>query len=207
MQRYVYASILGFLTAMATPAFAEPEPAAGGPRPADVTVRAPAPRLNSVNGHPWGILIGAYSVNYERLLGPTHGVMVEGEYVRFGGDEDYVTSYGGNVGYRWHWSGGQDSGFLGANLGYRHGGAGVSGGGEAHSLSVDTVYVVMNVGRRFAWRSGFNITLRIGGGRAWHSVTAESDNPDAEEAEETIEKILNFIPVALDGELSVGYAF
>lgn len=201
MQRYVCASIIGVVCAAAVPA----EGAEA------VVMAAPAeraPRLNSVNGHPWGALYGAFAFNYERLLTATHGVLVEGEYVHFGDSDDYVTSYGGNLGWRWHWSGGQDSGFLGANLGYRHGGAGVNvAGGEGHSLSVDTLYVVMNVGRRFAWKSGFNITLRIGGGRARHSVTADSDDPDAQDAVDTIESILNFIPVAVDGELSVGYAW
>lgn len=76
-------------------------------------------------------------------------------------------------------------------------------------FDVDTTVssITANVGRRWAWDSGLNITFRIGAGKGNYDVTTESDDPDAQEAVKAVDDLLAFLPVAFDGELSLGYVF
>jgi hypothetical protein len=191
------------LTLPAVPALAQD--------PAETIVAAPKPRDNSVNVSPLGIAIGAYTVNYERLFGGYHGLVVEGGLAFSSGDGAESTSYGGALGYRWHWSGEQDSGFLGFNVGYYRGaGSGsITTNGMTETFDVDTqsLFAVANIGKRWAWDNGFNITFRIGGGYARYDVSTSSTDPDAQGVVETVENLLEIFPIAIDGELSVGYTF
>ena len=166
---------------------------------------------NSVNVSPLGVLSGSYGINYERLFGGYHGLLVEGNFGRSSSGDASSSSLGGTIGYRFHWRGNQDSGFLGLNLGYFTGsGEGtVTNGSETKTFDVDTTVstITANVGRRWAWKSGLNVTLRIGAGRGNYDVTTDSDDPDAQEIVKAVDDLLAFLPVAFDGELSVGYIF
>src|SRR5262245_60287862 len=68
---------------------------------------------NSINLSPLGVAFGNYALTYERLLGGSHGLVVEGILTRSSGDDGDSTQFGGAAGYRWHWRGRQNSGFLG----------------------------------------------------------------------------------------------
>lgn len=166
---------------------------------------------NSVNLSPLGVLSGSYGLNYERLFGGYHGLLVEGNFSRSSGDDASSSSLGGTLGYRFHWRGKQDSGFLGINLGY-HTGSGegsIDNGAEVKTFDVDTTVssITANIGRRWAWDSGLNITFRIGAGKGNYDVSTDSDDPDAQNVVEAVDDLLAFLPVAFDGELSVGYMF
>jgi hypothetical protein len=191
-------------------------PSAYAPAP---PVVLPPPRVNSVNGNPLGFLFGSYSLNYERLVDGTHGFMIEGNLAHSTGtsnsgtetSSNKSTTYGGGAGYRWHWSGQQQSGFLGLMAGYSVG-AGTStitSGGMSNSfdLTIKAPWVVANIGKRWQWDSGLNLTFRIGGGWAKYTVTTSSMDPQAQDAVKFVQDILTLIPIALDGELSLGYSF
>ena len=74
-------------------------------------------------------------------------------------------------------------------------------------ISVQEASATLNVGKRWQLDMGLNITFRLGGGYAkrWFSTT--SMDPDAQQAVETVEDIMAFLPIAFDGELSLGYSF
>jgi hypothetical protein len=184
-----------------------------------ITMPAPPPRENSINGNPLGFVFGNYALNYERLVSGTHGFLIEGVLSHSTGtstsgtesSSSKSTVYGGGAGYRWHWSGQQQSGFLGLMAGYTVG-AGTStitSGGVSNSfdLTIKAPWVVGNIGKRWQWDSGINITFRIGGGWAKYTVTTSSTDPQAQDAVKFLQDILTLIPIAIDGELSLGYSF
>jgi hypothetical protein len=195
--------------------------APGYPAPAPGIVYAPPapPKENSINGNPMGALFGNYSLNYERLFSGTHGLMVEGTLSFSSGTSTSGTEasaskstlYGGAVGYRWHWSGQQQSGFLGLMAGYTvgSGSSTITSGGMSSNfdLTIKAPWVVGNIGKRWVWDSGINVTFRIGAGWAKYSVSSSSTDPQAQDAVKFLQDVLTLIPIALDGELSLGYTF
>lgn len=166
---------------------------------------------NSVNLSPLGLLSGSYGLNYERLIGGYHGVLVEGNFSHSSGDNASSNSVGGTVGYRFHWRGSQNSGFVGLNLGYFKGsGEGsITNNGMMKTFDVDTTVssITANIGKRWAWDSGLNVTFRIGAGKGNYDVSTDSEDPDAQEVVKNVDDLLAFLPVAFDGELSLGYVF
>ena len=169
-------------------------------------------RANSINVSPLGLLAGSYSANYERLFSGHHGLLLEGQYIRASDDDASSTHGGGGIGYRWHWRGRQNSGFLGATLAYTKGsGEGtvsITGSDDkTFDVDVSVLQLTGNIGKRWAWDSGLNITLRFGLGIGDYNVTTDSMDPDAEAAVKLVDDILTLFPVAFDGELSIGYTF
>ena len=197
-------------------AAAEAAPAAPAETPSAAPVAGDDSRkINSVNINPIGALLGAYSVNYNRILSGGHSLLGEATFATSSNDESSSTSGGVEAGYRWYWGGDFDSGFVGANIGYAVG----SGEGtvttttatgsakEKFDLSISAFRTTFNIGRRWAWDGGFNITFRIGAGKAIYSVDTDSSDPDAKKAVQSLEDLLEFLPVAFDGELSAGFCF
>jgi hypothetical protein len=197
--------------------------APAGVYPGAPPVVVASPRENSFNLSPLGLLYGSYSLNYEHLSGGTHGLLIDGHIDRDSGTASASdssgtttgtsrsTDYGIGVGYRWHWSGEQSSGFLGLMAGYTVGsGTSTLTSGNMTSrfdLKIRAPWVVANIGKRWQWDSGLNITFRIGGGLAKYTVTTTSMDPDAQTAVKFLQDILTLLPIAFDGELSVGYTF
>lgn len=168
-------------------------------------------RVNSINVSPLGLLAGSYSVVYERLKSGTHGLIAEGNFYRQGDETSSAAHAGVGLGYRWHWRGRQNSGFLGVMAAYSVG-TGTATITEqdmeyTFDVSIQSLSFTANVGRRWAWRNGFNVTLRVGAGGASRSVTTDSTDPLAQDAVDTVQAILSFLPIAFDGELSIGYNF
>ncbi|MGK0361846.1 MAG: hypothetical protein ACI9U2_004164 [Bradymonadia bacterium] len=176
---------------------------------------APVEKANSVNLSPIGVVSGTYALNYERLFGGTHGLLVEAVFISSDDGDTNSTSLGGQVGYRWHWNGTQNSWFNGVNFGY------TSGTGEAvvestsngsttkskFDVDVSVFTATLNIGRRWAWDSGFNITFRAGAGYGNYDVSTDSDDVLAQEAVQLVDDLLTLLPIAVDGELSIGWNF
>ncbi|MBA2543148.1 MAG: hypothetical protein H0V17_26135 [Deltaproteobacteria bacterium] len=175
---------------------------------APLTVEAKAAEpANTINLSPLGVLVGDYALTYERLFGGSHGVIVEGIGSRSAGDAGSSLQFGGGVGYRWHWRGRQNSGFLGLMLAQRFGSGSVTENGMTHDMSVRSTTVTANIGKRWALTPQVNVTFRIGAGWGNHVATAKESTMEAKQAEELMNDILSFLPIGFDGELSVGYAF
>ena len=199
-RQLVQLSIFVALSLMATTAMAQ-----------EAKVAAEAPRVHSVNLSPLGVAFGSYALNYEYLLDGYHGFLVEGNFSSSSDDDTSNTSGGALLGYRLHWSGEQNSGFIGLSAAYQMGsGDGtVTVNNEKKTFQVDSSYwaVTANVGRRWAWDWGLNITFRIGAGYGNYSFSTPSDDPDAQLAVDLTDALLTILPVAFEGELSVGYNF
>jgi hypothetical protein len=162
--------------------------------------------VNSINVSPLGVLVGNYALTYERLFGGYHGLIVEGIASHSSNDDGTTLQFGGGVGYRFHWRGRQNSGFLGVMFAQGFGNGEVTIGDMTHPMSVRSTTVTANVGKR--WMIGpANITFRLGLGWGNHVAEAKEDSTDAKEAEEVANGLLAFLPIGFDGELSVGYTF
>lgn len=184
-------------TLIATPAFADDEPA---------STDKPEEPANSINVSPLGVVVGNYAVTYERLFAGHHGLIVEGIFNRSTGDDGDSTQFGGAVGYRWHWRGRQNSGFLGVMFAQSMGNGEVTTNGMSHDMSVRSTTITANIGKR--WMFGpINATIRLGLGWGHHVADAKEDTQEAKDAENLMNDILSFLPIGVDGELSVGYTF
>lgn len=185
-------------------------PAAEAPSPTPL-VQADETALhkeNSVNVSPIGLLFGSYSVNYERLMGRQHGLLAEAQYSRTSSDGVDSSGFGALAGYRWHWSESQESGFLGVNVGFNTATSETSVDGTKYDVTASGFPIVGNVGYRWCWDAGFNVTLRFGVGKLMGlDLSTNSKDPDAKEAVADVEKIYKKFPITFDGELSAGWVF
>ena len=166
---------------------------------------------HSINISPLGLIAGNIALTYEHLFGGTHGVIVEGVMSRSSGDDGDSLQFGGSVGYRWHWRGRQNSGFLGVTF-TQTVGAGevtqtVNGATMTHDMSVRSTMLTGNIGKRWMLTDAVNITARLGLGWGHHVATAQEDTQDAKDAEKLMNDLLAFLPIGFEGELSLGYAF
>jgi len=193
----------------ARPAAAQ-EPTTAPAAMPSVTTAAPE-KTFSINVDPFGIWQGYYGGNVEWLHGG-NGIVLEGHYWKAGDDKFSTNGAGSYVGYRWHWRGQENSGFLGLMVGGGYG-TGVatttnsSGQMMSYDMTVSTFEVTADIGKRWQMDNGMNITLRVGGGYASRSASTTVDDPDAQQAAKDVQDALAFLPIALDGELSLGYTF
>lgn len=188
-------------------------PALASAQPLGVTQTAPkAPeKTNSINVSPLGALLGNYSLTYEHLFNGSHGLIVEGNAAFDSNSDSSSYQMGGGVGYRWHWRGRQNSGFLGVMVAQSFGNGEVTTTSGTQKMTYDmgvrSTTITGNIGKRWMIGDSFNITLRLGLGWGHHVATAKADNQEAKDAEKTLNDLLAFFPIGLDGELSVGYVF
>lgn len=202
-------TLASLLTLTAGTAAAQP---AAAPAPA-VMQTAPAPEKDdSINVSPFGLLFGNLYVTYEKLFQGKHGLIVDVGFGRTSGDGGDESHGAAGVGYRWHWRGRQNSGFLGVMLHqtYGHGEMTYNPGAAdemSYDMTVRSTMVTGNVGKRWMLGDSLNITLRLGLGWGHHVAEASEDTAEAREAEEDMNAILSLLPIGFDGELSLGYNF
>jgi len=182
-------------------------PAAAAAQPAPpMAITERAEPTNSINVSPLGIVFGSYALTYEHLFAGQHGVIVEGIAAHSANDDSSQTQFGGAVGYRWHWRGRQNSGFLGVMLAQGIGTGDVKVDDMTYGMTVRSTTVTGNIGKR--WMIGpVNITGRIGLGYGHYTVEAKDDSQAAKYAEDTLNDLLTLLPIGFDGELSVGLVF
>lgn len=176
-----------------------------------ITKTADVESANSINLSPLGVLSGSYGLNYERLMGGYHGLIAEATFQHSSNDDASSTGGGLRAGYRFHWRGQQNSGFVGLMVGYSMGTADATvqnTGGMMKTFDVDAkvLEVTANIGKRWTFND-FNLTFRVGAGWGKYDITTDSTDPDAQAAVNLVDDLLTFLPVAFDGELSLGYAF
>ena len=169
-------------------------------------------RFNAVNLGAIGPLSGTYSLNYSRSFDGYHGVIGEAVYIdregtisEEGEQEQFPKSgFGFLLGYRYAWEGGQDSPFTGVSFDYYQ--TEETRDGSPHN-KYNSWSLTANIGRRWAWESGFNITLRFGLGYASREYEREGTGLTDQLADGFAEVIFSVIPIGFDGEISVGYSF
>lgn len=160
--------------------------------------------------------VGAWAVHYERRIGPHLGVVVEATGVHIHGPPMHVWLFGGTVGARWHFLPTPSGPFVGVHAGYRTGWGrsattvttnGVTRAVEEPSLTPSQLLVVANVGYRWVHASGLAVTGRLGAGYGPFTTTTTGTTPEAAQIAQATNDVLGFTSVAVDTELSVGYAF
>lgn len=178
-----------------------------------VMQEAPAPEKDdSINVSPFGLLFGNLYLTYEKLIDGTHGFVVDAGFGRNSGDAGSEAHGAVGVGYRWHWRGRQNSGFLGVMLHQTYGNGEVTYNEGApdemsYDMTVRSTMLTGNIGKRWMLGDSMNITLRIGLGWGHHVASADEDTDEAREAEEDMNALLSLLPIGFDGELSLGYNF
>jgi len=165
---------------------------------------------HAINICPIAPVFGIYALNYEYLISPSNGLVVRFEY------EDVPKSYTDanietngmafSMNYRRHFSPEMNSFFVGAYARYRN----YKGEGEIESSKFDftlpSVTVGLNVGKRWVWNSGFNITVSAGYGFQKEYREATPSTAIIESTLDVLEKEYDFM-TPLYAELSAGYAF
>jgi hypothetical protein len=211
MKSLILASLFVPALAIAQPS-AEPTYAVIAPAPMPAPAQPKAEKADSINFSPLGLLFGAYSLGYEHLWNGEHGLILEGTFAHQTGTDTSSSSVGGAVGYRWHWRGQQNSGFLGITAAQGFGSADAAifdsdNKMQKFKLDVAATSLTANIGKRWMLGDAFNITLRFGLGWAHYAVHAQTTDMDAKAAEKKVNDLLALFPVGIDGELSVGYVF
>ncbi len=219
MTRSTLAAVALTSTLLATAGLATAQPADVYPV---VAAKAPAAaRQHSINVSPLGLIGGGFNANYEYLSRGHHGLLLEigsGAWVN-----NHASSRNGvmvsetetdgrhgtvGVGYRYHLRGRQHGMFLGVVLHHNVGTASVRSTKNGQTVAgKDIAYesstVTAHVGKRWMLTDGLNLTARLGFGSAERTVTDEDADPMAAAAlQDSID-----VPVAIDGELSLGWTF
>ncbi len=174
---------------------------------------------HSINSCPFAPAFGIFSINYEFLFRPHHGLVARFDYEaipkRFEErsiPENYpdafikASGWGFIVNYRWHISGELNSIFIGVYSRYRQ----FNGTGLVEStdfeFTVSEITAGINAGKRWVWKNGFNINMGFGYGFSkdtWNSTPA---NNSTEAVLDTFKDSYDFFD-PFYGELSIGYAF
>lgn len=174
------------------------------------TASITAPRIQAINMCPGGIALGIFSVNYERLLKPNHGIVFRADYelVPKTYSDAKIDANGKAfiVNYRYHFSGEMNSLFLGAFSRYRvYKGEGALEG-IPFDFSIPEVTVGANAGKRWVWNNGFTMTFALGYGHFMGKTKVDESTPDIDDAIDVFKKEYDFLNGFL-GEFSIGYAF
>ena len=146
----------------------------------------------AINFCPIALAFGIYSVNYERLLTVHHGIMIRGDYEsipkRIAPEGINVDAKAAIVNYRYHLCGGMNSLFVGVFGRYRV----FEGDALANEIPFDFTIseftVGANLGKRWVFNSGFNITLNAGYG---HFMDQLNTTDKSYEAAQEIKRFTN----------------
>lgn len=151
--------------------------------------------------------IGDFALGVEHVAGRHHGVLAEGTLVHVHGDPTHATTFGGQVGYRYH-GGPEDAPFVGVVAGYEVGSAKfdqAEHGGPFWRFGLRHTSLVPHLGYRWVIGEHFAVTARFGAGYGGWTITPRDQAPSS--ATELLRERLQFTAIKLDSELSVGARF
>jgi hypothetical protein len=123
---------------------------------------------HAINTCPGGVAFGIFSVNYEYLHKSKHGFVLRADYEHIPKtySDAQIDAFGAAliVNYRYHFQKQMNSYFAGAfSRGRIYKGDG-KWNNETINFSLPELTLGANIGRRWAWNSGFNITFLLGYG-------------------------------------------
>lgn len=164
----------------------------------------------SINTCPGGLLFNVYSINYERMIRPEHGLVARFDFenvsAEYSGDEFEATGLAFILNYRRHFSPSLKSFYLGSFLRYKN----YDGTGEAdlidYDFDISEFTIGFNIGKRWVWQSGFNINFMLGYGLAISFENTTLENNEIESSFDNFKDKYSFDGPML-GEFSIGYAF
>jgi hypothetical protein len=172
------------------------------------------PEANSVsqaiNSCPGGIAFGIYSFNYEYLFDNYNGVVARFDY------ESQADSYKSGsidatgmafiINYRRHLSGELESLFIGSYLRYRVYSGDGNTGDTRFDFTMPEYTLGINVGKRWVWNNGFNITFALGYGISTSEVNSSVNSAAVKNTIDALKDEYAFLSPFM-GEFSLGYAF
>ncbi|MSQ83753.1 MAG: hypothetical protein EXR77_12855 [Myxococcales bacterium] len=74
-------------------------------------------------------------------------------------------------------------------------------------MDIGQFSLTANIGHRWQWSNGLNVTARFGAGYGSYSVSSKQTGPVADEAIVASKQALAMIPLEIDSELGVGFSF
>ncbi len=163
---------------------------------------------HSISGNPFGLIYGI-NLNYQSQLSKSSAIVAEDGVVAW---HPEVKGFGIGGHYRHHYRTksnhrGMNSPFFGPFVSYE------SSSGEAKNdvtlkYSLNALKVGANVGRKWVWDTGFNITCRVGYGifPVFSVDWDDHHNRISEDEKERVEDLAKGVG-GIDGELSIGFAF
>lgn len=167
-------------------------------------------KRHAINFCPGGIAFGIFSANYEYLVTPKNGFVARVDYEAI--PKTYTNANIESNGkalvlnYRRHFSGNMNSFYAGAYTRYRL----YNGEGDIDSQTFDfeitDITVGLNIGKRWVFKSGFNINLSFGYGVSFKDKKLSINNEAISNAVNLWEDSYDFIDPFL-GEFSIGYSF
>jgi hypothetical protein len=165
---------------------------------------------NAINVCPGGIAFGIFSINYERLLKPKHGLVARLDYEAIPKTySDANIEADGKafvLNYRYHIGGGLESFYAGAYARYRVCKGTGTQEGVVFNFSIPETTFGLNVGKRWIWKSGFTLNLALGYGISFDKTNIYPDNSYTEASVNVFKNQYSFLGPSL-GEFSIGYAF
>lgn len=164
----------------------------------------------AINFCPIALFLGIYSANYERMLGEHSGLMIRYDYESipktYSDANINANSRAAILNYRYHLTGGIECLFVGAFARHRYFyGSGVQDG-EAFDFNLPETTVGLNVGKRWIFKSGFNINVVWGYGVFMDNLNAANVNDQMMESIEVFKDQYDLYN-GMYGELSIGWAF
>lgn len=170
----------------------------------------------AINFCPIAIAFGIYSANYERLLNDHHGIMIRGDIESipksFADGKLNVSGKDAILNYRYHINGGLKSLFVGTFARYRVYNGDIRSQPELDSQQIfddfklSEVTIGANTGKRFIFKSGFNVNLSAGYGIFMDKMSISNSTNDNIEAIHAFQKEYDLYN-GMYGEISIGYAF
>ena len=167
-------------------------------------------KRHAINFCPGGIAFGIFSANYEYLITPKNGIVARVDYEAI--PKTYTSANIESNGkafilnYRRHFLGEMNSFYAGVYTRFRV----YKGEGNINSQEFDfkipEVTVGLNVGKRWVFKSGFNINLSFGYGVSFQNKKLSIDNNEVSSSVDSWEDSYDFIDPFL-GEFSIGYSF
>ena len=165
---------------------------------------------NSINFCPVALAFKFYSINYYHLFEQKHGIELRLDYESnsdsYSDNPVDIKGYGVILNYRYHFAESMESIFLGSYVRYRiYNGVGNADGTD-FDFDIKEFTVGLNVGKRWVWDFGLNLTFTVGYGISSEEKTV---TPSTKEVSNTIDAFQNeyaFIGPFF-GEFSIGYTF
>ncbi len=165
---------------------------------------------HAINFCPGGLAVGILAVNYEHFFNSNHGLVIRIDYEsipkNYSDAKIEASGVAFILNYRWHFSNEMNSMYLGAFARYRiYKGTGTLELKKFNFTMPDYTFG-LNVGKRWVWKSGFNINTTFGYGLNKKKRNVTPTDPSIESAIDIFENGYDFMnPFLL--EISIGYAF
>ena len=160
---------------------------------------------NAFNAGFIGLKTECVSLNYEHLISAKHGLVVGLPLINTNKDKEI----GFSLSYRCHFKNTMNSGFWGIFANYSEIKSKIDSKGsilDEYRFKNASFYIGPNIGRRWIFKPGINLAIRVGYGVSLYRNFKWVDIPEDEDLKDSVESMIKIIS-GFDTELSIGYCF